>query len=156
MSREAHWTEDCVRGCPSMITPGRRPNNSSVSRICVTSRRRWTTCSTVLPISTARRVCSLLPAGHETKAEWKLPATSGVPVLALVGGADPQDPLGNLTGLHRHFRHATIVVAHGMAHTVGQYGCLGALVSGFVDRGGGKVEASCVRDIHPTPFPEES
>jgi pimeloyl-ACP methyl ester carboxylesterase len=107
-------------------------------------------------LSTARRVCSLLPAGHETKAEWKLPATSGVPVLALVGGADPQDPLGNLTGLHRHFRHATIVVAHGMAHTVGQYGCLGALVSGFVDRGGGKVEASCVRDIHPTPFPEES
>jgi pimeloyl-ACP methyl ester carboxylesterase len=106
--------------------------------------------------STSRVVCALLPAGHEKAAEWELPAASGVPVLALVGGADPQDPLGNLTGLRRHFRDATIVVAHGMAHTVGQYGCLGALVSRFVNRGGGNLDTACVRDVRPTPFPAAS
>jgi pimeloyl-ACP methyl ester carboxylesterase len=107
-------------------------------------------------LSTTRLVCSLLPMRHDTKADWTLPESSGVPVLALVGGADPQDPLGNLTGLHRHFRNATIVVAHGMAHTVGQYGCLGALASRFVNRGGGKVDTACVRDVRPTSFPAAS
>jgi hypothetical protein len=107
-------------------------------------------------LSTAHRVCSVLPARQEKKAEWALPASSGVPLLALVGGADPQDPLGNLTGLRRHFRNATIVVAHGMAHTVGQYGCLGALVSRFVNRGGGKLDTACVSDVRPTPFPAAS
>jgi pimeloyl-ACP methyl ester carboxylesterase len=107
-------------------------------------------------LSTAHAVCSLLPAHHEPQTEWALPRSSGVPVLALVGGADPQDPLGNLTGLHRHFRNATVIIAHGMAHTVGQYGCLGALVSRFVNRGGGEVDTSCVRDVRPTPFPAAS
>jgi pimeloyl-ACP methyl ester carboxylesterase len=107
-------------------------------------------------LSTLRLVCSLLPARSGTDAAWRLPSSSGVPLLALVGGADPQDPLGNLTGLHRHFREATIVVAHGMAHTVGQYGCLGAVVSRFVNRGGGKLDTACVRDVRPTPFPAPS
>jgi pimeloyl-ACP methyl ester carboxylesterase len=107
-------------------------------------------------LSTTRIICSLLPAQHESQAAWALPRSSNVPLLALVGGADPQDPLGNLTGLHRHFRNATIVVAHGMAHTVGQYGCLGALVSRFVDRGGGKLDTGCVRAVRPTPFPAAS
>jgi pimeloyl-ACP methyl ester carboxylesterase len=98
-----------------------------------------------------RKVCSRLPARPESPALWRLPE-SGVPVLALVGGADPQDPLGNLTGLRRHFRHAQIVLVPGMSHTVGQYGCLGAVVSSFVDRGGGRVDAACARKIKPPPF----
>ena len=73
--------------------------------------------------------------------------------LALVGGADPQDPLGNLTGLRRGMKNARIVVVPGMGHTVGQYGCLGALVSQFVERGGAKaLDTSCVRSIAPQSF----
>jgi pimeloyl-ACP methyl ester carboxylesterase len=99
-----------------------------------------------------RLVCSKLPARDEPAVDWRLPH-SNVPVLALVGGADPQDPLGNLTGLRRHLPNARIVVVPGMGHTIGQYGCLGALVSGFVDRGGAaKLDTACVRDIHPPPF----
>jgi pimeloyl-ACP methyl ester carboxylesterase len=103
-------------------------------------------------LATDRRVCSRIPARPEAPARWRLPY-SHVPVLALVGGADPQDPLGNLTGLRRRLPNSTIVVAHGMAHTVGQYGCLDALVSKFVDRGGAnQLDTSCVRMIRPTRF----
>ena len=70
-----------------------------------------------------------------------------------MGGVDPQDPLGNLTGLRRGMKNARIVVVPGMAHTVGQYGCLGELVSRFVDRGGARaLDTSCVRSISPQPF----
>jgi pimeloyl-ACP methyl ester carboxylesterase len=103
-------------------------------------------------LATDRRVCSHLRLRPEARAPWRLPY-SRVPVLALVGGADPQDPLGNLTGLRRRLPNSTIVVAHGMAHTVGQYGCLGALVSKFVDRGGGKrLDTACVKAIRPPHF----
>jgi len=98
-----------------------------------------------------RRACARRPARPEAPALWRLP-DSGVPVLALVGGADPQDPLGNLTGLRRHFRNAQIVVVPGMAHTVGQYGCLGTVASTFVDRGGGRVDTTCARKVKPPPF----
>jgi pimeloyl-ACP methyl ester carboxylesterase len=103
-------------------------------------------------LKTGRAVCSELPARPETPLQWRL-TRSGVPVLALVGGADPQDPLGNLTGLHRHFPNSRIVVVPGMAHTVGQYGCLGAVVSRFVDRGGARgLDTTCSREIRPPRF----
>ena len=99
-----------------------------------------------------RTVCSAFPRRVEPAAAWRRPH-SNVPLLALVGGADPQDPLGNLTGLRRGMKNARIVVVPGMGHTVGQYGCLGALVSRFVDRGGAKaLDTSCVLSISSQPF----
>jgi pimeloyl-ACP methyl ester carboxylesterase len=100
-------------------------------------------------LATDREVCSGLPARPEAPALWQLPH-SRVPVLALVGGADPQDPLGNLTGLRRRLPNSTIVVVHGMAHTVGQYGCLDSVVARFVE--GKHLDAACASDIHPPRF----
>ena len=37
--------------------------------------------------------CSSVPKRAEPRSLWTLPASSRVPVLALVGGADPQDPV---------------------------------------------------------------
>jgi hypothetical protein len=116
------------------------------------SRHTYLDAYTRRVLAVDRLVCSRLPARDEPAADWRLPH-SNVPVLALVGGADPQDPLGNLTGLRRRLPNSRVVVVHGMGHTVGQYGCLGALVSMFVDRGGAaKLDTSCVRGIHPQPF----
>ena len=104
-------------------------------------------------LATDRFVCSKLPAWDAPEAEWRLPARSGVPVLAFVGGADPQDPLGNLTGLRRHFPNSRIVVVPGMGHTVGQYGCLGALTAQFIARGGALgLDTDCARQILPRHF----
>jgi hypothetical protein len=36
-------------------------------------------------------------------AHWRLPASSRVPVIAFAGGADPQDPVTNLSNLKQHF-----------------------------------------------------
>jgi pimeloyl-ACP methyl ester carboxylesterase len=119
------------------------------------SRGPWHTYldgSTRSNLALSQTVCSAFPPRAEPGAAWRRPH-SNVPLLALVGGADPQDPLGNLTGLRRGMKNARIVVVPGMGHTVGQYGCLGALVSRFVDRGGAKaLDTSCVRSISPQPF----
>ena len=99
-----------------------------------------------------RAVCSAFPRRVDTAAAWRRPH-SNVPLLALVGGADPQDPLGNLTGLRRGMKNARIVVVPGMGHTVGQYGCLGAVVARFVDRGGAKgIDTACAGEIKPPRF----
>jgi len=76
-----------------------------------------------------------------------------VPLLALVGGADPQDPIGNLEGLAQAMPNSRIVVAPGIGHGAVQYGCLTALVRRFVDRGTAKgLDTMCARKITPPPF----
>jgi hypothetical protein len=74
-------------------------------------------------------------------------------VLALVGGADPQDPVGNLAGFRRAFPNGRTIVVPGLGHAIGQFGCLGAVVARFVDRGTAQgLDTRCVRDIPPSPF----
>ena len=78
---------------------------------------------------------------------------SRVPVLALVGGADPQDPIGNLAGLSQAMPNSRIVVVPGHGHGVGTFGCLPRVVGRFVDRGGAaKLDVRCVRRITTPPF----
>ena len=101
-------------------------------------------------LATFRAVCGAIPKRAEPAAAWKTPH-SLVPLLALVGGADPQDPVGNLTGLAKAMPASRIVVVPGLGRAIGQYGCLGNLVSRFIDRGGG-LDTSCVRSITPPAF----
>jgi hypothetical protein len=68
-----------------------------------------------------------------------------VPLLVLAGGADPQDPIGNLPGLRRAFPNSRAVVVPGQGHAIGQLGCLGELVGRFVDRGTARgLDTRCV------------
>jgi len=107
---------------------------------------------TKLSLSLYKTVCALLPARPERAADWQ-PPHSSVPVLALVGGADPQDPLGNLAGIHRALPNSRVIVVPGFGHAIGQYGCLPALVVQFVARGTADgLDTRCIRRTPPPPF----
>ena len=99
-----------------------------------------------------RSVCADVP-DHAEPASNHARVRSGVPVLALVGGADPQDPAANIAGLGAAMPKARVVVLPEHGHGVGPYGCLPNLVSLFVDRGSAAtLDVRCVRATKPPPF----
>jgi pimeloyl-ACP methyl ester carboxylesterase len=108
---------------------------------------------TARTIAEYRQVCSAVPKRSEPAAAWTLPERSEVPLLVLAGGADPQDPVANLPRLRATFPNARAIVVRGYGHAVGQYGCLGGLVSDFIDRASAVgLSTRCVRAIDPPPF----
>ena len=107
---------------------------------------------TASSIASHRQVCRYMPRQVEPAGKWTRPHST-VPMLAIVGEADPQDPIGNLPGLRGTFPNSRVVTAPGQGHAVGQNGCIGRLVALVVDRGSVKgLDTSCVRFIVPTPF----
>jgi hypothetical protein len=54
-------------------------------------------------LSAMRKECSSIPRRAEPRSLWTLPTASSVPALAFAGGADPQDPVTNLSALKQHF-----------------------------------------------------
>ena len=99
-----------------------------------------------------RSVCAYVP-DHAEPPSNHARVRSSVPVLALVGGADPQDPAANIAGLGAAMPKARIVVVPEHGHGVGQYGCLPKLVALFVDRASAAtLDTRCVRTITPPPF----
>lgn len=97
-------------------------------------------------------VCAGFPKRAEPAAEWAR-VRSNAPALVLVGAADPQDPIGNIAGVNDVMPNARVVIAGGMAHGVGQYGCLPHLVARLVALGSAKkLDAACARKIGPRPF----
>jgi len=57
---------------------------------------------------------------------------SRVPVLFLVGGIDPQDPLENVAAAASSLPNTTILVVPGAGHGAMQYGCVPAVVARFL------------------------
>ena len=99
-----------------------------------------------------RSVCAYFPKFVEPASNLQR-VRSQVPLLALVGGADPQDPVGNLAGLAAAMPKSRIVVVPAHGHGVGQYGCLPNLVARFVDRGAvASLDVSCAWAISPPSF----
>ncbi len=90
---------------------------------------------TTARIAAFRQACSSVPKRAEPRSLWTLPAHSRVPVLALVGGADPQDPVKNLSDLKRHFPDSRIMIFPHVGHSFGIGGCLYLILADFVDRG---------------------
>ena len=142
----------------------RRPTSASCrGRSCATSRgAAWIPSpsptgtyldrSVAASIANDQVVCAGFPKRAEPAAEWAR-VSSKAPALALVGGADPQDPIGNIAGLRDVMPNARIVVAPGMGHGVGAYGCLPHLVARLVALGSAKkLDLSCARRIAPRPF----
>jgi len=106
--------------------------------------------ATTAALESFATVCPLLPRATQLAADWRRPATKA-PVLALVGGADPQDPVANLAGIAAAMPRSRVVVVPGYGHAIGQYGCLGRLAVRFVERGtAASLDASCARKI-PIP-----
>jgi pimeloyl-ACP methyl ester carboxylesterase len=90
---------------------------------------------TTARIAAFREACSAVLKRAEPPSLWKLPASSPVPVLAFVGGADPQDPIANLSGLKRHFPDSRTVIFPHVGHSFGIGGCVDSIMAAFFDRG---------------------
>jgi pimeloyl-ACP methyl ester carboxylesterase len=99
-----------------------------------------------------RGICAYVPKRSEPASAWAMPR-SDKPLLLLAGGADPQDPIGNMPRLGRDFPNGRAVVVPSYGHTVAQFGCLGRLVSDFVAGGSTRrLDTSCIRDLVVPPF----
>jgi hypothetical protein len=90
---------------------------------------------TAAKIAALRKACSSVPKRAEPRSLWALPTSSRVPVLALVGGADPQDPVANLSDLKQHFPDSRTVVFPHIGHEFGIGGCADPILADFVERG---------------------
>jgi hypothetical protein len=89
---------------------------------------------TTAKIAAFRKGCASIPKRAEPRSPWTLAASSRIPVLALVGGADPQDPVTNLGNLKQHFPDSRAVIFPHVAHQFGVGGCVDALMADFVER----------------------
>jgi pimeloyl-ACP methyl ester carboxylesterase len=89
---------------------------------------------TTAKIAAFRKGCASVPKRGEPRSVWTLPESSAVPVLALVGGADPQDPVANLSDLRRRFPDSRAVIIPHVGHQFGIGGCVDELLADFVDR----------------------
>jgi pimeloyl-ACP methyl ester carboxylesterase len=109
---------------------------------------------TTAHIADFRQECSSVPKRTEPRSLWRLPASSRVPVLALVGGADPQDPVTNLPDLKRHFPDSRTVVLPHSGHELSWDGACDAMLADFVARGTtkGLDTTLCVGEVLVPPF----
>jgi hypothetical protein len=74
-------------------------------------------------------------------------------VLVLAGGGDPQDPISNLPNLRSALPNSRVVIAAGQGHAVGQFGCLGRLVTRFVEQGTARgLDTRCIDAIRAPDF----
>ena len=105
-------------------------------------------------IADFRQKCSSVPKRAEPRSLWRLPTSSRVPVVALVGGADPQDPVTNLSDLKRHFPDSRTVVLPHLGHDFSWDGACDAMLADFVARGTtkGLDTTPCVSEVVVPPF----
>jgi pimeloyl-ACP methyl ester carboxylesterase len=105
-------------------------------------------------IANFRKECGPVPKRAEPRSLWRLSVSSRVPVLALVGGADPQDPLTNLPDLKRHFPDSRTVLLPHQGHEFGWGGACDAVLAYFVERGTtkGLDTSRCLDEVVVPPF----
>jgi pimeloyl-ACP methyl ester carboxylesterase len=106
-------------------------------------------------IAAFRDRCTSVPKRAEPRSLWRLPVSSRVPVIAFVGGADPQDPVANLSDLKEHFPDSRIVVFPRVGHSFGIGGCVGEMMADLADRGTtrGVDTTRCAGAVVVPPFP---
>jgi pimeloyl-ACP methyl ester carboxylesterase len=97
-------------------------------------------------------VCAAFP--KTAQPEWASAAVrSDTPALVLVGGADPQDPLENVTGVARGLPNGRTVVVPAGGHGTIQLGCVRELARRFVDQASvAGLDVSCAGAYQPPPF----
>jgi hypothetical protein len=105
-------------------------------------------------IAAFRQACSSVPKRAEPRSLWRLPRSSLVPVVALVGGADPQDPVTNLDDLKQHFPDSRIVVLPHLGHDFSFGSACDEMLAEFVDRDttNGLDTRGCISSVAVAPF----
>jgi pimeloyl-ACP methyl ester carboxylesterase len=99
-------------------------------------------------IAKFRQECSSVRKRAESRSLWSLPVSSRVPVIAVVGGADPQDPVTNLSDLKRSFPDSRIVILPHQGHEFSWDGACDGMLANFVDHG-------TTRNLDTTPCVDE-
>ncbi len=109
---------------------------------------------TTAQIAAFRQACRSVPKRAEPPSSWRLPTSSRVPVLALAGGADPQDPVTNLVDLKRHFPNSRIVVLPHQGHDFSFGSACDEMLAEFVDRDTAKGldTTGCIDSVVVPPF----
>lgn len=110
---------------------------------------------TAAKLAGLRQGCTFFPKRAEPRSLWSLSSSSLVPVLALEGGADPQDPAANLSDLKQHFPDSRSVIFRHIGHEFGFGACVDQVTADFVDRRTTKgLDTSiCASAILVPPFP---
>jgi pimeloyl-ACP methyl ester carboxylesterase len=104
-------------------------------------------------VGNLRLSCPFVPKHADPPGIWKLSSSKTVPVLALQGGADPQDPVGNLPGLRERVRDSRVVVLPFYGHQFSMGGCVGDLITSVIEHGTTKgLETGCVASLVTPPF----
>jgi len=89
---------------------------------------------TTAKIAQFRHACTFLPERAEPRSLWTFSASSTVPVLAVEGGADPQDPPTNLSTLKRYFPDSRIMILPHIGHEFSIGGCVDTMMFNLVER----------------------
>ncbi len=88
--------------------------------------------------------CAVVPRGV-VPPDDAAPVRSTVPVLWVVGAADPQDPPANLATVADELPNSRVIVVPDQGHTVGHLGCMPGVIARFVAAGSANaLDASCI------------
>lgn len=124
----------------------------SPARTRAASRGTYLAERTAADAAFADVVCSAMPKA-EQPAWSKARVRSDVPVLIVVGGNDPQDPLANVRDAGRELPASRTVVVPHAGHGALQLGCTARLAQEFVARGtAAGLDTRCVARYAPPPF----
>jgi pimeloyl-ACP methyl ester carboxylesterase len=96
--------------------------------------------------------CTAVP--RIAQPEWSSRRVrSDVPVLFVVGGDDPQDPLAHVAGAGRELPNSRTVIVPGAGHGAVQLGCMPRVAQAFVERGSSRgLDTRCARGYRPPAF----
>jgi len=99
------------------------------------------------------QTCPMVPPGVVPSGD-ALPVSSQVPVLLLNGENDPQDPPANVAEAQQQMPNSVRIVARAQGHTVGNLGCLPAVVVAYFDTGkvDQAVAKACAQSLPLVPF----
>ncbi len=124
----------------------------SPARTRTASRGTYLAERTALDAGLASIVCSAWP--KLAQPAWSSARVrSDVPVLLVVGGNDPQDPIANVRNAIRELPSSRTVVVPHAGHGALQLGCLPRLALQFLERGTATgLDTRCAARYTPPPF----
>ncbi|HZC71249.1 MAG TPA: alpha/beta hydrolase [Jatrophihabitans sp.] len=100
-------------------------------------------------------VCRLISPAHALATSGQQPSAN-VPVLALNGEADPQDPPANMTGAAALWPNSLELAVPGQAHDLdpNSAACVTSIMTSFIDRGApDDLDTTCLSTLGPPQFP---
>jgi hypothetical protein len=97
-------------------------------------------------------ICAVLPKPPASALYGKT-TVSNVPMLLINGGADPQDPPGNVADALELYPNSLSLVAPGQGHGYSGFSCREMIVAEFIEKGSVKgLSAGCLESVEIPGF----